>query len=107
MPPQAERSCANAASMVAGCDDVAIADHDAADLLGERLDALLQRLALIGESKLGAVRAAGLGDAPGERALVGDPHDQAALAAHEARDFRHGADPADDVHPRPLPPPMA
>ena len=35
---------------------VAIADHDAAELLGQRLDALLERVALIGEGKLGAVR---------------------------------------------------
>ena len=45
--------------------DVAMADDDAADLLRQRLDALLQRLALIGESKFGAMRAAGFGDAPG------------------------------------------
>ena len=87
--PQADCTAANTASMVAGIGHVAIADHDAADLLGQRLDALFQRVALIGESQLGAVAAAGLGDAPGERAMVGDPHDQAALAAHEARDFRH------------------
>ena len=36
--------------------DVAMADDDAADLLGQRLDALLERVALIGEGKLGAVR---------------------------------------------------
>ena len=60
-----------------------------ADLLGERLDALLQRIALIGEGQFGAMASAGLGDAPGERAVVGDPHDQAAFTAHEARDVRH------------------
>ena len=67
--------------------DVAIADDDAADLLGQRLDAFLQRVALIGEGEFGAVRAAGFGDAPGERAMVRNPHDQAALAAHEAREL--------------------
>ena len=75
--------------------NVAMPDDEAADLLGKRLDALLERVALIGERKLGAVTAAGFGDAPGQRALVGDPDDQAALAAHEARDFRHFSDPAD------------
>ena len=60
-----------------------MADHQPADLLRERLDPLLQRIALIGEGELGAVRVRGLGDAPGDRAVVGDAHDQAALAAHE------------------------
>ena len=72
-----------------GLGDVAMADDDAADLLRQRLDALLERVALIGEGELRAVLVAGLGDAPGERAVVRDPHDQAALAAHEARGFRH------------------
>ena len=72
-----------------GLGDVAMADHHAADLLRQRLDPLLERIALIGEGEFGALRMAGLGDAPGDRAVVGDPHDQAALAAHEARGFRH------------------
>ena len=49
----------------------------------------LQRIALIGEGELGALRPAGLGDAPGDRAVVGDPHDQAALAAHETGRVHH------------------
>ena len=72
------------ASMVAGSVDVAMADDEPPTSCGQRLDALLERVALIGEGKLGAVTMAGFGDAPGQRALVGDPHDQAALAAHEA-----------------------
>ena len=72
-----------------GLGDVAMADDQPADLLGQRLDPLLQRIALIGEGELGALRAAGLGDAPGDRAVVGDPHDQAALAAHETGGVRH------------------
>ena len=72
-----------------GLGDVAMADDEPADLLGERLDPLLQRVALIGEGELGALRVAGLGDAPGDRPVVGDPHDQAALAAHETGGFRH------------------
>ena len=84
MPPQADCSALECGVDGRGLRDVAIADHDAAYLLGERLDAFLQRIALVGESKLGAVRAARLGDAPRERTLVCNPHDQAALSAHEA-----------------------
>jgi len=87
-----------------GLGDVAIADHDAADLLRQRLDALPQRLALIGESDFSAMAAAGLGDAPAERAVVGDPHDQPALAAHEARVVRHSLT---SVAASPTRPPMA
>ena len=60
-----------------------------ADLLRQRLDALLQRIALVGEGNVGALGAAGPGDAPGQRAVVGDAQDQTALAAHETRGFRH------------------
>ena len=37
--------------------DVAMADHGGVELLRERLDPLLQRVALIGEGELGAVLA--------------------------------------------------
>ena len=62
---------------------VAMAEHLRADLLRQRLDALLQRIALVGEGNVGALGAAGPGDAPGQRPVVGDPQDQTALAAHE------------------------
>src|SRR5262249_32905650 len=52
---------------------VAVADHQPADLLRQRFDPLLQRLALIGESELGALPMASLCDAPGERAVVATP----------------------------------
>ena len=68
-------------------------DHDTADFLGQWLDALFQQVALIGECKLGAVRMTGFGNTPGQRSLVGNPNDQAALSTHEARDFRHFSDP--------------
>ena len=68
--------------------NVAMADHQAVDLLGQRLDPLLERVALIGEGKFGAMLAAGPRDAPGDRAVVGDAHDQPAFAAHQARGFR-------------------
>src|SRR5262245_8285636 len=69
--------------------DVAVTEHQPADLLRQRFDPFLQRLALISESELGALPVASLCDTPGERAVVGDTQDQAALAAQETRGFRH------------------
>ena len=63
--------------------DVALDERGDADLGGERLDALLERLALVGEGDLGALVGERLGDAPGDRVLVGDAHDEAALAGHQ------------------------
>ena len=54
-----------------------------AELSRQRLDALLERIALIGEGERRALRRRRLGDAPGDRAVVGHAHDQAALALHE------------------------
>ena len=87
--PQAFCAAANTASMLDASGHVAMAEHRGADLLRQRLHPLLQRIALIGEADLGALRAAGPGDAPGERPVVGDPQDQAALAAHQTCEFRH------------------
>ena len=53
------------------------------DLGRQRLDALLERVALIGEGQRRALRGGRLGDAPGDRAVVGDAHDQPALALHQ------------------------
>jgi hypothetical protein len=47
------------------------------------LDPLLQRVALPGECDLRARRAAGFGDAPGDRAVVGDTENDPALALHQ------------------------
>src|SRR5690349_11589212 len=66
-----------------------MSDHDPADLLGERLDPLLQRVALIGESEFRAMLMRRPGDAPGDGTVVRDPHDEAALAAHQSRGVRH------------------
>src|SRR5262249_18183947 len=52
------------------------------------LDALSERPALRGESQLSAGRGNRLGYPPGDRVMVGDPHDQAALALHQ---FAHPA----------------
>ena len=53
-----------------------------ADFGGQRLDALLDRVALIGEGDFRALAAQGLGDAPGDRAIIRNPHDEAAFARH-------------------------
>ena len=60
-----------------------------ADLGGKGLDALLDGVALIGERDLRALVAAGLGDAPGDGAVVGDAEHDAALARHQFGSFRH------------------
>ncbi len=51
---------------------VAMADDAAADLGRQRLDALLELVALVGEGELGALGGAGLGDAPGDRMIIGE-----------------------------------
>jgi hypothetical protein len=60
-----------------------------ADLLGERPHALAERIALVGDGELGAVRGERARDPPGERALIGDAHDQAPLARHQGRGVGH------------------
>jgi hypothetical protein len=69
--------------------DVAMPNDKAIHLLGQRLHALLERLALVGEGEVGAMIAAGARNTPGDRAVVGHAHDQPAFAAHQARGFRH------------------
>ena len=66
-----------------GIDDIAMAEQDAVEFLGERLDPLLQRVALPGERDLRPRRVAGPGDAPGNRAVVGDAENDPALALHQ------------------------
>jgi hypothetical protein len=66
-----------------------MAEHDAAKFLGQRLDALLQRIALIRQADDRALGLAGLGDAPGNRAIVRDTQNDAAFALHEPRIVRH------------------
>ena len=64
-------------------------EHDVRAHRGrQRLHPLAERLALVGEGELGAVLVRALGDAPGDGLVVRDPHDQAALAAHQSG--RHG-----------------
>ena len=56
-----------------------------ADRLRQRLDPPAERLALIGEGERGAVSGERPRNAPGDRVVVGDPHDQPALALHQSR----------------------
>src|SRR5439155_26931813 len=63
--------------------DVAVDEHVRTQFHRQRPHPLLERLALIGESKLGALGRHGARDAPRERALIGEAHDQPALALHQ------------------------
>src|ERR1043166_349811 len=59
-------------------------EHDlGAQRARERKHALPERLALVGKSQHCAVRRERAGDTPGDRVVVGDPHDQPALALHQ------------------------
>ena len=58
-------------------------DELGAERLRQRRHALAERLALIGEGEFRAVLGQGLGDAPGDRMIVGDAHDEAALSLHQ------------------------
>ena len=71
--------------------DVAVGDDGGLQRLGQGDDALLERFALIGERQLGAGFGKALGDAPCDGALVGDTHDKAALALHQAFERHAGA----------------
>jgi hypothetical protein len=66
-----------------------MAQQDSAKLPGQRLDALLQRVALPGERDFRARVVACLGDAPGDRAVVGDAEDHPAFTLHQACFLRH------------------
>lgn len=69
--------------------DVAIDQRSRIERLDEGRHALLEALTLIGESELRTGFMERAGDAPGDGAIVGHAHDEAALALHEAA-FRHG-----------------
>ena len=59
--------------------DIGLFDDRGADRLGERHGAAAESAALIGEGKLGALAVQHAGDAPGDRAVVGDAHHQPLL----------------------------
>ena len=62
--PQSFSTSAKTASMRGRIGDVAMADDRGVELLRQRLDALFQRVALIGESQFGAVVAGRPGRCP-------------------------------------------
>src|SRR5436190_6295566 len=66
--------------------DVALGDERGIDAAGQFADPGFDPLSLVGEGKAGAGVGETLRDRPGDRALVGDPEDQAALAV----ETRHG-----------------
>ena len=66
-----------------GVHHVARHDQLGAELGGQRADALLEGVALVGEGDLGALGGGRPGDAPGDRTVVRYPHDEAPLASHQ------------------------
>jgi hypothetical protein len=76
---------------------VAMTADDGVQFRGERFDALLQRVALIGEGQLRALFGAGFRNAPCDGLVVGKADDEAALAFHEARTGGHGVNPNSTV----------
>src|SRR3977135_1672258 len=63
--------------------DIAAQNQGDAELFGQRPDALAQRLALIGEGKLGALRRERFGYPPRNRMILGAAHYQTALTLHQ------------------------
>ena len=63
--------------------DVARQHHVGTDRLRERFDPFAERVPLVGQRQPGTGASHRLGDAPGQRTIVGDPHDQALLARHQ------------------------
>ncbi len=66
-----------------GVRDIAMAEQQRADLSCQRLDPLLQRVALKGQRDLRARRMAGFRDAPGDGAIIGHSKHHPALALHQ------------------------
>src|SRR3954452_221309 len=66
-----------------GLGDIAMAEQQAVDFARQRLDSLFQSVALPSQCNFGAGPVAGLGNAPGDRAAVGDAEDHSALALHQ------------------------
>ena len=68
---------------------IAVTGHEGAQFLRQRLDTLLQRVALPGQRNFRARVGTGLGDAPSDGTIIGDTHDEAAFASHEAGCLSH------------------
>ena len=59
--------------------------HDiAAELSGQRIDPLFQRITLIGERQFRPGLGQGPGNAPGDGFVIGKAHDQPTLALHQS-----------------------
>ena len=93
-PPHFSSTLLKTASMVAGSVTSQWPATCALSSAASGSTRFFKRVALVGERELGARRARGRGDPPGERAVVGDAHDEAALAAHDTFDRRFHARPA-------------
>ena len=61
--------------------------HCRAEFLGHFFNARFQLVVLIGEGEFSAFAGEGLGNAPGDRTLACEPHDQSALSGHESHIF--------------------
>jgi hypothetical protein len=68
--------------------DIARQQQRSAHGFRQRPHAAAERLALIGKSKRCALSSERAGNAPSDRVIVGNAHDQPALALHQ---LRHGA----------------
>ena len=69
--------------------DVARHHRVRANRLRQGPHALSQRFSLKGEAEFGALGMGGAGDAPGDGPVIGDTHDESALAGHKAFAIRH------------------
>ena len=77
-------SSAKAASMEAWSETSQSISAAGLQRLDQRQHALLEHIALIGKGQFRAGLVQRLGDAPGNGVLIGDAHDQAAFALHQA-----------------------
>ncbi|MNY22087.1 hypothetical protein D3C86_1556740 [compost metagenome] len=68
---------------------VTVPGHEGAKFLRQRLDALLQCVALPGECDFRACVCASLGNAPSDGTIIGDTHDEAAFASHKTGCLSH------------------
>src|SRR5689334_21863867 len=64
-------------------ENVATDDDLGADRLGQRHRAAPKGIALVGEGQLRAMTGQHAGNSPGDRAVVGHAHDEAAFARHQ------------------------
>ena len=71
-----------------GFRDIGVEDQFRTKARGQRQDALPERLPLIGDGQLGAMRGQGPGNPPGDGVVVGHSENQAAPALHGG-DGRH------------------